>query len=84
MSGFGRCMEQCNPAEMYRLASPPRPLGLQTRGAPLTWLVARFRAWRRRSTERGYLVNSDHRLRLDMFAAGQAIEGEISKPFWRS
>ena len=52
--------------------------------APLTRLVALFWTWRRRSTERGYLVTSDHRLRLDLLAAGQAIEGEVSKPFWRS
>ena len=84
MSGFVRCMEHRSPPEMYRPASTPRPLELQAQVAPLTWLVARFRAWRRHSTERGYLVNSDHRLRLDLLAAGQEFAGEISKPFWRS
>ena len=84
MTGFGRCMEHLSPPGMYRSASTPRPLDLQAQIAPLTWLVARFRAWRRRGIERGYLVTSDHRLRLDLLAAGQELEGEVSKPFWRS
>ena len=56
----------------------------EKRSLPLTPLVALFWTWRKRATERGYLVNSDHRLRLDLLAAGQELEGEVSKPFWRS
>ena len=52
--------------------------------APLTRLVVLFWTWRRRSTERGYLVNSDHRARLDLLATRQEIDSEVSKPFWRS
>lgn len=50
----------------------------------LTRLVALVRTWRKRATERGYLVASDHRLRLDLLTTGQEIESEVSKPFWRS
>ena len=56
----------------------------EKRSLPLTPLVALFWTWRKRATERGYLVNSDHRLRLDLSATGQEIESEVSKPFWRS
>ena len=84
MSGLGRRMEHLSPPEMYRPACTPRPLELQAQIAPLTWLLARFRAWRRRSIERGYLVTSDYRLRLDLLTTGQEIESEVSKPFWRS
>ena len=57
---------------------------VEKRSLPLTRLVALFWAWRRRSIERGYLVTSDHRLRLDLLTTGQEIESEVSKPFWRS
>ena len=57
---------------------------VEKRSMPLIRLVALFRAWRRRSTERGYLVTSDHRLRLDLLTTRQEIEREVSKPFWRS
>jgi len=56
----------------------------EKRSLPLIRLVALFWTWRKRATERGYLVNSDHRLRLDLSATGQEIESEVSKPFWRS
>ena len=84
MSGSGQRMEHLSPPEMYRPASTPRPLEFRVQIAPLTRLVARFRAWRRRGLERGYLVTSDHRLRLDLLTTGQEIESEVSKPFWRS
>ena len=77
-------MEHLSPPEMYHPASTPRLLELQAQFAPLAGLVARFRAWRRRGVERGYLVTSDHRLRLDLLTTGQEIESEVSKPFWRS
>ncbi len=57
---------------------------IEKRFVPLTRLVALVRAWRKRATECGYLVASDHRLRLDLLATGQLIESEVSKPFWRS
>jgi hypothetical protein len=57
---------------------------VEKRSVPLTRLVALFWTWRQRATERGYLVTSDHRLRLDLLAAGQEIESEVAKPFWRS
>jgi hypothetical protein len=50
----------------------------------MTRLVNRFWVWRKRATERGYLVTSDHRLRLDLLATGQEIKSEVTKPFWRS
>ena len=57
---------------------------IEKRLVPLTRLVALVRTWRKRATERGYLVASDHRLGLDLLATGQKIESEVSKPFWRS
>ena len=57
---------------------------IEKRFVPLTRLVALVRTWRKRATERGYLVASDHRLGLDLLATGQKIESEVSKPFWRS
>ena len=57
---------------------------IEKRFVPLTRLVALVRTWRKRATERGYLVASDHRLRLDLLATGQEIESEVLKPFWRS
>ena len=57
---------------------------IEKRFVPLTRLVALVRTWRKRATERGYVVASDHRLRLDLLATGQEIESEVLKPFWRS
>ena len=57
---------------------------IEKKFVPLTRLVALVRTWRKRATERGYLVASDHRLGLDLLATGQKIESEVSKPFWRS
>ena len=57
---------------------------VEKRSVPLIRLVALFWTWRKRATERGYLVNSDHRLRLDLLATRQEIDSEVSKPFWRS
>jgi len=57
---------------------------IEKRSVLVIWLVALFRTWRKRATERGYLVTSDHRLRLDLLATRQDIESEVSKPFWRS
>ena len=57
---------------------------IEKRFVPLTRLVALVRAWRKRATERAYLVARDHRLLLDLLATGQKIESEVSKPFWRS
>ena len=57
---------------------------IEKRFVSLTRLVALVRTWRKRTTERGYLVASDHRLQLDLLATGQKIESEVSKPFWRS
>jgi len=57
---------------------------IERRSVALTRLVALFWTWRKRATERGYLVTSDHRLRLDILATGQEIESEVSKPVWRS
>lgn len=56
--------------------------GFFGRGA--VWLIALHRIWRRRVTERGYLLTSDHRLRLDMEASGQDIAQEVAKPLWRA
>ncbi len=41
------------------------------------------RSWRRRSRERGYLANSDHRIRTELGAQRHDIERETAKPFWR-
>jgi uncharacterized protein YjiS (DUF1127 family) len=57
---------------------------IEKRFVPLARLAALLRTWRKRATERGYLVASDHRLRLDLLTTGQEIESEVSKPFWRS
>ncbi len=57
---------------------------IESKFAPLTGLVALYRTWRKRATEREYLVQSDHRLRIDLLATRQEIESEVSKPFWQS
>ena len=70
--------------EQRRAVIHDNPLSrLKKRPLPLTRLVALFWTWRKRATERGYLVASDHRLRLDLLTTGQEIESEVSKPFWR-
>ena len=47
-------------------------------------LAAMFLTWRKRATERDYLLTSDHRLRVDLLASDQQLEREVAKPFWRS
>ena len=74
-TGFGQ------PRAVIRDTSISR---IEKRFLPLTWLFALIRTWRKRATERDYLVGSDHRLRIDLLATGQEIESEVSKPFWRS
>ena len=74
-TGFGQ------PRAVIRDTSISR---IEKKFVPLTRLVALVRTWRKRATERGYVVASDHRLRLDLLATGQKIESEVSKPFWRS
>ena len=74
-TGFGQ------PRAVIRDTSISR---IEKKFVPLTRLVALVRTWRKRATERGYLVASDHRFRLDLLATGQKIESEVSKPFWRS
>lgn len=64
-----------------RYASPQ--LTYVTASATAFRLVAVFWSWRKRAIERNYLLNSDHRLRLDLFATRQDIESEVVKPFWR-
>ena len=57
---------------------------VKKRSVPVFRLFSLFWTWRKRVIERNYLLNSDHRLRLDLLATQQEIESEVSKPFWRS
>jgi len=72
------------PLVQTALVSPCR----QTRsGGPVgrwvTWLIVQYRTLRQRARERDQLINSDHRLRLDLVASGQDIDQEVAKSLWR-
>jgi uncharacterized protein YjiS (DUF1127 family) len=52
--------------------------------APIAWIVATLRAWRRRARERAALAALDDRLLDDIGLTRAQARTEVDKPFWRS